>query len=112
KIVPRPNYLKELREVIFTNSDKKAHTNGETISLFKQNFQLVNNFRFSYFKELEQTELLNLIQMSPLARNAEKEQIDSFLNLDSTEIKVDLDILIVVKSKYQFTSIVLDCIIK
>src|SRR5699024_11957461 len=43
KIVPRPNYLKELREVIFTNSDKKAYTNGETISLFKQNFQLVNN---------------------------------------------------------------------
>src|SRR5699024_514502 len=82
KIVPRPNYLKALREVIFTNSDKKASTNGETISLFKQNFQLVNNFRFSYFKELEQTELLNLIQMSPLAWNAEKEQIDSFLNLD------------------------------
>ncbi|MEI3610564.1 putative RNA methyltransferase [Pseudogracilibacillus sp. SO10305] len=98
KIVPRPNYLKELREVIFTNSDKKAYTNGETISLFKQNFQLVNNFRFSYFKELEQTELLNLIQMSPLAWNAEKEQIDSFLKLDSTGITVDLDILIGVKS--------------
>src|SRR5699024_11319603 len=42
KIVPRPNYLKELRDLIFTNIDKKAYTNGETISLFKQNFQLVN----------------------------------------------------------------------
>src|SRR5699024_4614897 len=28
KIVPRTNYLKELQEVIFTNSNKKAYTNG------------------------------------------------------------------------------------
>src|SRR5699024_12747076 len=61
KIVSRPNYLKELREVIFTNSDKKAYTNGEIISLFKENFKLVNNFRYSYFKEVEQTELMKLI---------------------------------------------------
>src|SRR5699024_12792386 len=80
KIVPRPNYLKELREVIFTHSDKNAYTNGETISLFNQNFQLVNNFRFSYFKQLDQTELLNLMHMPPLAWNAETEQRASFLN--------------------------------
>src|SRR5699024_12312461 len=98
KVVANPNYRRELREVIFTNSDKKAYTNGEIISLFKQNFQLVNNFRFSYFKELEQTELLNLILMSPLAWNAEKEQIDSSLNLDSTGISIELYILIGVKS--------------
>ncbi len=98
KIVPRPNYLKELREVIFTDSNKRTYTNEETKALFKQNFQLVSDFRFTYFKELEQTEILNLIQMSPLTWNAEKEQIDSFLNRDSTEITVDLDILIGVKS--------------
>src|SRR5699024_4290048 len=97
KIVPRPNYLKELREVIFTNSDKKAYTNGETISLFNQNFQSGNNFRYRYIKELDQTEIMKLIQMSPLAWNAEKEQIDSFLNLDSTGITLDVDILIGVK---------------
>src|SRR5699024_11637555 len=89
KIVPRPNYLKELREVIFTNSDKKAYTNGETISLFKKNFQLVNNFRFSYFKELEQTEILNIIQKSPLACNAEKKQIDYFLYLNLSVININ-----------------------
>src|SRR5699024_12697843 len=50
KIVPRPNYIKELREVIFTNRDKKAYTNGETISLLKQNFKLGNHLRLSYMK--------------------------------------------------------------
>src|SRR5699024_10366492 len=50
KNVPRPNYLKELREGIFTNSDKKSYTNGETISLFRQNLQLVINQKLSYFK--------------------------------------------------------------
>lgn len=35
--------------------------------------------------------------MSPLAWHAKKEQIDSFLNQDSTGITVDLDVLIGVK---------------
>src|SRR5699024_8325158 len=55
--VSRPNYLKGLREVTCTNSYNKAYNNDENISLFRQNFQLVCNFRFSYLKELEQTEL-------------------------------------------------------
>ena len=94
KIVPRPNYLKELREMLFTNRNKKTYTNDETISLFKQHFHLAERFKFSYFKELNQTEFINLIRMSPLAWNAGKEQIDSFINRGSAGISVDLDILI------------------
>ena len=98
KIVPRRNYLKELRAAVFTDRDKNTYSNEETSSLFQQHFQLVSHFSFSCLKELKRAELLNLIQMSPLTWNAKKEHIDSFLNQDSTEITIDLDVLIGVKS--------------
>ncbi|WP_051476287.1 hypothetical protein [Heyndrickxia ginsengihumi] len=31
KVVPRPNYLKELREALFYDSDKKLYKNDETV---------------------------------------------------------------------------------
>ncbi len=92
KVVPGPNYLKELRNALYTN--KNTYTNDETVSLFKQHFQLTRGLKLHYFKELNQTEFEGLVQMSPLAWNAEKKHIDSFLHQDHVGITIDLDILI------------------
>ncbi|GGH82732.1 23S rRNA (guanine745-N1)-methyltransferase [Pullulanibacillus pueri] len=94
KVVPRSNYLKELREALFDDTDKKDYKNDETVSLFKQNFHLANIFNLSYARELNQTELTNLVQMSPLAWNSKKDDIDQFINQGFSEITVDLDILV------------------
>ncbi|WP_244943959.1 hypothetical protein [Siminovitchia fortis] len=94
KVVPRSNYLKELREILFTDKNKKTYDNDEIVSLFKQHFHLEENVKLSYVKELNQSELINLVQMSPLAWNSKKEQIESFMNQDSAGITVDLDILV------------------
>jgi 23S rRNA (guanine745-N1)-methyltransferase len=93
KVVPGPNYLKELRDILYTSSNKNAYTNDETKSLFKEHFHLIEEFNLSEVKELNQTELMDLIQMSPLSWHAEKERIDSFMNQDSAGITIDLDIL-------------------
>ncbi len=94
KVVPRPNYLKELREALFYDSDKKLYKNDETVSLFKQHFYLLDQYKLTYKKVLKQIEMMNLVQMSPLAWNSKKEEIDRFINRGSVEITVDLNILI------------------
>ena len=94
KVVPRVNYLKELREVLFADTEKEIFKNDETVTLFKERFHLVTNFNLNYTKQLNSAELASLVQMSPLAWSAKKERIDSFINRGSSEITVDLDILV------------------
>jgi len=92
KIVPRSNYLKEFRKVIFSNSDKNTYTNTSVKTLFKEQFHLVDKVKLSFFKKLNQGELKQLAQMSPLTWNMEKEQMKSLINLPG--ITIDLDILV------------------
>jgi len=94
KVVPRANYLKELRETIFTDENKNVYSNDEMVCLFKQHFHLVKQFKLSYFKVLKQEEFMNLVQMSPLTWNVKKERLDALINQGSSEITVDLDILV------------------
>ncbi|WP_199426648.1 putative RNA methyltransferase [Thermaerobacillus caldiproteolyticus] len=94
KVVPRPNYLKELREVLFDNNEKKVYKNDQIVSLFKKHLHLLDVFNLCYTKNLNKAELKNLVQMTPLAWSADKARIDAFINRDSAEITVDLDILV------------------
>lgn len=94
KVVPRSNYLIELREAFFENKEKKDYQNDEIVSLFKKHFQLLDVSSLSYTNTLNKAELENLVQMTPLAWTAEKPYIDQFINRDSAQITVDLDILV------------------
>nr|WP_295971563.1 methyltransferase domain-containing protein [uncultured Bacillus sp.] len=94
KVVPHSNYLKELREALFEDSKKVIYKNDNTVELFKTHFKLKDGFNLCYTKRLNHVELINLAQMSPLSWNAEKTDIESFINRVSSEITVDLDILI------------------
>jgi|SRR5690625_1911659 len=99
KVVPRANYLKELRDIIFTDENKKKYSNDETVSLFKEHFHQVKQSKVSYSKVLKREELMNLVQMAPLSWNVEKERLDVFMNQGSPEITVDLDILVGVNGR-------------
>lgn len=94
KVVPRKNYLKELREALFNNTNKKFYTNDDTVQLFQKHFDLKEVIPLSYVKKLNRSELEYLVQMSPLSWSAEKADIDAFLNRESSEITIDFDILI------------------
>lgn len=94
KVVPRSNYLRELREALLGDTEKQVYKNNETVSLFKQHFHLLDIFNLSYSKELTQTELVHLTQMSPLAWSSNKEHIDQFTNQGFSEITLDVDILV------------------
>ena len=94
KVVPRPNYLKELREVLFEDTKKKKYNNDETVELFKKHFKLKDVFNLCYTKELNESERKNLAQMSPLSWNSKNTDIDSIMKQIPSEITIDLDILI------------------
>ncbi|RFB12098.1 methyltransferase domain-containing protein [Bacillus sp. HNG] len=94
KVVPRSNYLKELRAALFDHSDRKFYKNDETVSLFNRHFYLLDILKLSYTKEITQTELIHLVQMSPLTWNTSKSDMSRIINQGISEVTVDLDILI------------------
>lgn len=94
KVVPSSNYLKELREARFENKDKTSYKNDDTVSLFKQHFHLIDTFKISYTKALNEKDITNVVQMSPLSWNTSKDDIERILNRDISNITVDLDVLV------------------
>src|SRR5690625_4267040 len=92
KVIPRSDYLQQLREALFpADSD---YDNADPTVLFQDHFRLIDSYQVRQIHTFNQTELTNLVQMTPLAWSANQADIDSFLDLDSSEITVDLDILV------------------
>ncbi|MDQ0271621.1 putative RNA methyltransferase [Cytobacillus purgationiresistens] len=96
KIVPRKDYLKELRTALF---EKKEYSNEQIVSLFKKHFDLLDIKQITYTKTLEKKDLINLVKMTPLAWSGEEALIEQFLQRDSVEMTVDLDMLVGQKKK-------------
>lgn len=97
KIVPRAHYLQELREVLFANVQKQTYSNADTRALFTRHFALVDCIPFQHTQTLTESEMRNLIRMSPLGWNANQQQINAFLQRDCPTITIDVEILIGVK---------------
>ncbi|MET3506172.1 putative RNA methyltransferase [Halalkalibacter oceani] len=94
KVVPRQHYLKELREALFRETEKKVYRNQRPACRFKEHFELVDVIDVSHVKSLNQTELHQLALMSPLSWTAERERIARFSERETAGITVDLEILV------------------
>ncbi|MDR0268623.1 putative RNA methyltransferase [Paenibacillus sp.] len=94
KVVPRSNYLKELREAFFVDADKRSFNNEDTVSLFKKHFHLSDVTSLCYTKYLNKDELGNLVQMSPLSWTSEQKHRDALIRQGDAEITIDIDILV------------------
>ena len=94
KVVPSAYYLKEIRESLFPDTSNKQYKNDEIISLFKNNFHLLEVVHIQDTKKISKKELENLVYMTPLAWTADKKQIEAFIDQDNAQITIDLEILI------------------
>src|SRR5699024_5130818 len=99
KVVPRANYLMELRDIIFTDENKKKYSNDETVTHFKEHINKMKKSKVNYSNVIKREELMNLVQMTKLNWNVEKERLNVFMNQGSPEITVDLDILVGVNGR-------------
>ncbi|WP_335490668.1 putative RNA methyltransferase [Bacillus sp. JJ1773] len=94
KVVPQCGYLKEFREVIFDEPKKQSYTNVNTVERFNMNFKLVDSSRLCYTVTLNNPSIQTLVQMTPLSWAATESQAKLFLEANSAQITVDLEILI------------------
>ncbi|MGM7723872.1 putative RNA methyltransferase [Metabacillus sp. Hm71] len=108
KVVPRSSYLKELREALFNDTEKKVYHNDDTVYLFKKHFQLKDVISLRYTKKLEQTELEHFVQMSPLSWTSNQADIEAFILKGFSEVTIDLDILIGLNKKNEEKSEVIN----
>lgn len=90
KVIPRNNYLQQLRNALGKQKKKKTN-NEQMIKLFQENFQEVSTQKLTYQKKLQPIEQKNLVKMTPLSWNVDDEQMN---NIETPEITIDLDILI------------------
>nr|WP_240762873.1 methyltransferase domain-containing protein [Paenibacillus thalictri] len=94
KVVPRPGYLKELREALFENDGPKTYEAGHSAALFEKHFRLQDVIHVNYTANLNKEEIASLVQMTPLAWSSNKTRMESFKHQDNTRITIDLDILL------------------
>lgn len=94
KIVPREGYLKELRQYFHGESNNKDYSNENVITLFKDKFDLVDQFTINYTNVLDQSSLLALVKMTPLTWGVEESHLNRFLKSGVQHITVDLDLMI------------------
>jgi 23S rRNA (guanine745-N1)-methyltransferase len=94
KVVPQSGYLMELREALFDDPNKQSYSNIDTVDHFNKHFTLVKQTRMQYTMNLKHPFIDALVQMTPLTWAITEEKAKAFLEKDSVEITVDLDILI------------------
>lgn len=94
KVVPGSDYLQELRGEFFADSDKQTYSNHETVELFKNHYQFVEQVIVNEMVRLDQSAMEWLLEMTPLTWNVPKDELKSFIEADFTEITLDVVILI------------------
>lgn len=94
KVVPRSGYLKELREAFFAESKKQAYSNVDTVAHFQEKFDMISSSTVCYTHTLDQDSIQSLVKMTPLTWAAAEASVASFLEKETAEITVDLDVLV------------------
>src|SRR5699024_2407437 len=94
KVVTQSGYLKELREAFFDDTDKQYYSNAEPVALCEEHFQMIDRLNVQYTKELGALSIPSLMKMTPLTWTISEEKVQSFIDNNTNQITVDLEILI------------------
>ena len=93
KVIPERDYLLELRNIFYEQTDQQIYTNDNTLELFRSKFKLTDVERVRYNITLDQTLIEPLIHMTPLSWGTTKERLQKALEMNLREVTIDLTIL-------------------
>src|SRR5699024_12770269 len=93
-VVQKSGYLKEFRVFYFDETDKQSYSNAETVDLFEEHFQMIYRLYVQYTKEFVALSIPSLMKMTPLTWIISEEKVQSFIDNNTNQITVDLEILI------------------
>ncbi len=94
KIVPNSNYLQELREVFYRETEQATYSNTETMKLFADNLQVIDIKKLKYSLPIDNDYLKNLSIMTPLSWATTEERVEKLLKSNIKTVTVDFSILI------------------
>ena len=94
KVIPRSDYLVEIRQHVYRNSDKATYENTNVAQLFKENYSVIEQIPLNYNVTLTPSQLEMLLQMTPLTWNLTNDQIESLLKTHISTITMSFDVMI------------------
>jgi 23S rRNA (guanine745-N1)-methyltransferase len=90
KVIPGPNYLQELRTILYADSSKESYQNEDSLQHFAQQFELLDSQHIDYQQELIAATLGHLLQMTPLAWSAQPAALEAVRQTGLKHITIDL----------------------
>ncbi|MGD6249539.1 hypothetical protein VWT71_22590, partial [Xanthomonas citri pv. citri] len=94
KIIPNSDYLKEIRNIVFSNHKNKDYDNSEVIDLFEANFNKIEMIDISYKVKLNKEELNKLLDMTPLTWNLSDVEKEGIIKKNLSEITMSFKVLV------------------
>lgn len=93
KVVPGRRHLIELRDVFFKGTRKQTYSNARVIDRFDDIFGIVHNRQVIYKTCLSSENIEDLINMTPLTWNVDREKIAKLATMKIKEITVAFDVV-------------------
>lgn len=93
KVIPESNYLQELRQIFYAQTDRQFYSNDKTVELFKNNLVLLDMQRLQYSTSIDSALIEHLVYMTPLSWGTTEERLQKVLRMNLREITIDLSIL-------------------
>ncbi|MFP7231491.1 methyltransferase domain-containing protein [Bacillus subtilis] len=97
KVVPRRDYLIELRRFLYTDSPRHTYSNMAAVERFTASVGHFRHARLRYVKTLDRQAIHWLLQMTPLAWSAPEDRVSLLKEMTSADMTIDVDILIGMK---------------
>ena len=94
KIIPNSDYLKEIRNIVFSNHKNKDYDNSEVIDLLEANFNKIEMIDISYKVKLNKEELNKLLDMTPLTWNLSDVEKEGIIKKNLSEITMSFKVLV------------------
>ena len=79
KVMPESNYLKELREIFYNETEKEMYSNEHTLERFGESFEVIKRERLCYSIKVDQSLVEPLIRMTPLSWGTSEERLQQVL---------------------------------
>ncbi|MCC0673847.1 hypothetical protein IC216_17830 [Clostridioides sp. ES-S-0145-01] len=94
KIVPKSNYLKEIRTSIQGNIKNNDYDNKNIVAVFKKHLNVVYENRINYKTDISVLNLMNLVKMTPLTSTLDEEEILRLIESGISDITIDLRVMV------------------
>lgn len=94
KVIPGPEYLREIRVGLYGSTDKEDYSNEDVVRLFEEQYRQVRIVNLRYSQPIKPEHLPALLDMTPLTWSASSEQKERLVKKGIPEVTIDVSLLI------------------